>query len=367
MKKVSSLELKYILKEFEVLENSRVDNIYNFGKEVFYFQYHKSNVGKIILKLLVGKSIFVTEDKESDPAPSNFCQMLRKNLSGKFLRSIEQLESERILKFSYESKDEKRIVYIEFFGSGNIILCNGNNIILNALILHKYKDRNILHKEKYIYPKFDYNFFDLSEKDLVKYFEESNKDMVVTELATGLGFGGVYSEEICLMAGVDKELSPKELELKDIKKINEAIKKISKMKFEPQIIMEDEIIDVVPFSLLKYKESKVKKIKTFSSGFDEYYLTVKPKKKSSYENKLKEFNRVLGEQEKSLSKLRKDEVDNKDKAELIYHKYKLIDEILTEINKASEKLPWTEIRKKLKGHKVIKEINLKDKTVLIEV
>ena len=159
MKQISSLELKYMLTEFNVLENSRVDNIYNSGKEVYYFQFHKSNVGKVILKLLIGKSMFVAEDKESDASPSNFCQMLRKNLSGKFLRSIEQLESERIFKFSFESKMEKRYVYVEFFGSGNIILCNGNNIILNALTLHKFKDRNVLHKEKYIYPKFEFNIF----------------------------------------------------------------------------------------------------------------------------------------------------------------------------------------------------------------
>jgi len=50
---------------------------------------------------------------------------------------------------------------------------------------------------------------------------------------------------------------------------------------------------------------------------------------------------------------------------LIYQHYQDITEILTEINKAKDKYSWDEIKSKLKGHKTIKEINAKDKKVLI--
>ena len=83
MKQISSLELHFLLNELEALKNSRVDNIYSLGKEVLTFQFHKPNEGKLMLKVLVGKSIFLSENKEIDESPSNFCQFLRKHLEGK--------------------------------------------------------------------------------------------------------------------------------------------------------------------------------------------------------------------------------------------------------------------------------------------
>ncbi len=362
------MELHYILKEFDMLIDSRVDNIYNNEKEEFYFQFHKSNVGKIILKVLVGKSVFISDSKNSGVLPSAYCQQLRKHLSGKFLRSIKQINSERILELRFESKSEKRRVYIEFFGSGNIILCDGDGIIINALTLHKFKDRDVLHKKEYKFPKFEYNFFKITGKELVRFFKDSDKDKVVTALATGLGFGGVYSEEVCLLAEVDKNIKPEDVGEKEARSILSGIKKIIINKNHPIMVYEDdEITDVVPFSLLNYENKEIKKVKSFSEGLEKYYLTVKPKRASPYDQKLKELERITKEQEKALKDLKNKEIENKEKAELVYHNYKVIEEIITEINKASKKHSWDEIRKKLKGHKIVKEINLKDKTVLVDI
>jgi len=40
---------------------------------------------------------------------------------------------------------------------------------------------------------------------------------------------------------------------------------------------------------------------------------------------------------------------------------------MDELNKISLKHSWKEIKEKLKGHKVIKEINEKEKKIIIEV
>ena len=41
--------------------------------------------------------------------------------------------------------------------------------------------------------------------------------------------------------------------------------------------------------------------------------------------------------------------------------------LIEEINKAAKKYSWKEIKEKLKGHKIIKEINPKDKTIVLEL
>ena len=68
-----------------------------------------------------------------------------------------------------------------------------------------------------------------------------------------------------------------------------------------------------------------------------------------------------------ITQLKKLIEENQQKGEAIYHNYQLIDEILKELNKAKQKYSWKEIGEKLKGHKIIKRINEKEKTAVIEI
>jgi len=53
------------------------------------------------------------------------------------------------------------------------------------------------------------------------------------------------------------------------------------------------------------------------------------------------------------------------KGELIYNNYQEILNIITQINKAKETLPIKEMNKKIKGHKIIKEI--KNNKIVLEL
>ena len=120
-KQLGSLEMHSLLKELKELKKSRVDRAYNIGKEEIYIQFHKSSVGKKILRIILGKSIFISEEKSSDEKPSHFCMMMRQHLEGKILEQIEQIKPERIIKMDFWSKEDEKILYIEFFGKGNAI------------------------------------------------------------------------------------------------------------------------------------------------------------------------------------------------------------------------------------------------------
>ena len=41
---LTSLEINYLLKEFKILLNSRIDKIFQVGKKEFYLQLHVSNI-----------------------------------------------------------------------------------------------------------------------------------------------------------------------------------------------------------------------------------------------------------------------------------------------------------------------------------
>lgn len=371
MKQISSLELYFLVQELKTLENSRVDRIYNSGKEEIYIQSHKSNVGKKILRIIVGKTIFLTETKSVDEMPSGFVLLLRKHLEGKFLDSIKQLESERIIKFIFKSRDETKKLYLEFFGKGNVILCNNDEVIIDCAIKHKFRDRTILPKEKYQHPKMQYNLFDLNKKDIIDLLKNSKKDKIVTSLAIELGLGGVYSEEVCLLSNINKNLHPNKIDNKNITTIISLIKKLINKKINSQIIYKNkETVDVVPIDLEFYKNYHNNKYSNYNGALNEYFakeLKIVKKEESAYTKKINELKRIIDEQKDTIEKMKNKGKENRKKAELIYSNYQLVKGILDDINKASKKYSWKEIKDKLKGHKIIKEINSKDKGVVLDI
>jgi len=208
-KQLSSIDLHFLLKELKALEGSRIGKIYQPEKESIIFSLHKANMGKKLLKIVVGRSISIIESKEDYGETLGFGMLLRKHLDGGFLEHIEQLKPERIIKLEFKIKDTAKFLFIEFFGKGNTILCDAHNVIINALEHHDFRERSIKPKLKYVYPVMNYNLFGVSENEMQQMLNNSKKESVIVSLATGLGMGGLYSEEVCLLSGIDKNIKPR--------------------------------------------------------------------------------------------------------------------------------------------------------------
>lgn len=368
---LSSLDIYFVLKELKELEGSRADRIYSCGKEEMYIQFHKSNLGKKILRIMVGNAVFLTKEKSVDETPTGFCVFLRKHLEGKFLDSIAQIEPERILKLAFKSKDDVKTLYLELFGKGNIILCSNEDIIIDCLMHHKFRDRTLAPKERYKYPIMEYNLFNLQKQDINGLLGKSKKDKAVTSLAVGLGLGGAYSEEVCLLSGIDKGKDPNKVSEDEISKITDSIKKIIKSRKDAQIIYKEaNAADVIPIALELYNGCENKKFTSFNEALEAYLtkeIKTANKEESAYIKKINELKRIIEEQKETIGEMKQKETENRAKGELIYNNYKLISEILDEINKASKKHSWEEMKNKLKGHKVVKDLDVKEKRVVVEV
>ncbi len=367
MKQISSLELGYLINELSLLVNSRIDKVYQAGKEELLIQFYVHSKGKKFLRIIVGKAMFLTDIKEEYDEPSDFCMFLRKKLSNSKLSGINQKESERIVELVFE-KEETRKLIIEFFGGGNIILCDKEDTILLALIYHKFKERSILPKVRYGYPRSKINLFELELNKLREIFKKSDKENIVKCLAVDVGLGGVYSEEICLLSKIDKSKKPVDVDNKEIKKIFDNINGIITKELNPFVVYDGaEIIDVVPFDIKFYESYAKKKFDTFSRALEFYFSKFVEKKPSKYEKQLEKLKDIIKKQELRIKELEEKELDERKKAELIYNHYSLIKEIIEKINKASEKRSWKEIKEKLKGHKVVKEVDGKEKKIVLEI
>ena len=357
----TSLELHYIVDELQPLVDGKVDNVYNPEKDEFILQIHVPNKGKQMIRIISGKVLYLASGKKPGEEPSGFCMFLRKYLGNSRIRSISQIGSERIVEFVFEKEDEKRLI-VEFFGKGNVLLCDKNYTVLSALIYHKWKDREIMAKSKYDYPKMSINFFDFKPNELVELLKRSEKSLVKC-LATELGLGGPYSEEVCLTSGLDKGNNPSELGDKEIKDITKSVKAIIGKKIKPLILYEgNDARDVVPFSLGIYDGLNEKEFSTYNEAIDHYFIHEfkEEKKKTSQEKEIEKLNRIIESQHESIAELETKETEERKKADLIYQNYGLLNNVIGEIKKAREKYDWKEIETRLKGHKLIKSVNAKE-------
>ena len=360
--------MHFLVKEFQALKDSRIDKIYQPEKNIIIFSLYKTNAGKRLLKINVGKSIFLTHEKEDYGETLGFGMLLRKHLDGYFLYDISQAEPERILKLSFKFKDSVKHIYTEFFGRGNAILCDEHNLIINALEHQEFRERAVKPRLKYVYPVMSYNIFDIDKKKLAELLKNSKKESLVVSLATELGLGGLYSEEACLLSKIDKNQSPKDIDDKSTKLILNSIENIINKKIEAKVIFHDNnVIDATPFYLEFYKNHEKKEFGNFNSALEFFYSQFKEVKETESDKKLKSLQRIIEEQKMTICELRKEETELRAKGEAVYHNYSMIKEVLEEINKASKKYSWKEIKEKLKGHKIIKEINEKDRKVVVEI
>lgn len=253
----------------------------------------------------------------------------------------------------------------ELFSKGNIILTKENKI-LTAIEYQKWASRTIRPQEEYSFPKKEYNLLELTKTDIKDLLNKSEKESIVKCLAIDLGLGGLYAEETCLLADIDKNKRPSEIE---ITKLFEALKELKNKELDPRIIYENnEIIDIVPFPLLYYKNLKQEKAISFSQALDSYFSKeIETSKKQEFERKLEKIKEIINSQETTIKELEKSEQENKEKAELLYKSYELINRLLTELKEISKKHGWKEIKEKLKGHTVIKEVIPSEKSVVVEL
>ncbi len=362
-KSLSGLEIMYILKELGIVEGSRIDKIYHPDKKTLLLQFHVTGKGKHILKIIAGKFIFFTESKQDQEEPSGFCMFLRKHMGNTRLRSITQLESERIVRLEFEGKEKNVTLIAELFGQGNILLLE-KGIILSGVDYQKFKDREIRPNVRYEYPRQPINIFNLERKTAEAILRNSEMESLVKSLAIEFGFGGLYAEEICLKAGVDKNEKPGNVQTE---KILGTIRVLLDKETEAGIVYKGEAFDAVPFKLDVYKNLEFRRFPSFSKAIDHFLEIHRETRKTPKEIRIEKVMNIIRNQENKIEELKEKEIKERDKAEAIYQNYKTVDEILTEIKRASKKYSWNEIKKKLKGHKIIKSVNTKDKKIVVSL
>ncbi len=83
---LSSLEIAALVKEFQTLINSKIDQIYQPEKKQFLISIHVPRKGKHFLKIDLPGFIYLTSQKLEMPPPSEFCLALRRYLNNSIIQ-----------------------------------------------------------------------------------------------------------------------------------------------------------------------------------------------------------------------------------------------------------------------------------------
>lgn len=374
---MTSLELHFLLRELQEMVSAKVEQIYLIGKDEMILQLHVPGRGKRILRIVLGRLMYLASDKGAVPEkPHGFCLFLRRKLKNSRLRELRQLGFERIVEFLFETKERKFRLIIELFSKGNIVLCDEQGVILSALEQQKWKDRTIMPKHVYDYPKKEFNILTVSGERLTDMLHKSQKENLVKTLAIDLGLGGTYAEELCLMSGVDKNLKANQLSDKEAESLFDAIQLMLSKDISPLIIYSDEakeeVKDIVPFALVGFAGQPSDHALSFNQALDSV-LTEKShdREVDAAEKKAKtridKVNEMISSQRVRIEGLERSEKENQRKGEVIYENYALVKRIMEDIAELRKELSWKEIAEKYRGNRLIKSVDPKTGEITIEV
>ena len=320
-------------------------------------QLHAAGKGKQFLKIIPGKLLCLTTKKAAPLRPSGFCMQLRKYVNNSVIRDFYQKGAERIVVFELE-KAKKYYLIIELYSKGNVVLTDSNYNIIGVLERQIWKDRTVKAKEKYVFPAARGNWKEISEKRLKEILAKSEKKNLAVCLATEVGLGGLYAEEVCKLAEIEKETLPKEI--KSLASILKAINTIKKMIKEPSGYIYDK--EITPFALIGMEEKE--KTETYNEAINTLnpFLVISP-----YERRIKTLTGRVNQQQEAIEKQESKIALNTKKGELIYEKYMPLQKLLDIVKELRKEKEWSDVAKELKKEKKIKEVDLKNKRVVLDL
>lgn len=302
---LAGIELRYLVDTIsEKIKDYYVSNIYGINKDSILFKLHHPEKTDIFL-MISTSGIWVTSVKIEQLEPNRLVKRLRSDLLRLKLKKIEQIGSERIAYLTFSGFDKEFVLVGEFFGEGNILLCNNEMKILALQHSIDVRHRELRVGVKYTQPpKGELDVFNIKESD----FEElARSDIVAAKwIGRNLGLPRKYAEGIFQIANIDSKRPGNSLSQEETKTIFETTKKlvtdVVSGNHSP-IILRNDKTEVIPIRFGKLENSTA--VDSFIEGLDIVFTENIVEKgistqTSSWNKKLAELENQLSEQEKAI-------------------------------------------------------------------
>jgi len=364
-RELTSVDLAALVAELGRYEGAKVDKAYLYGDDLLRLKLRDFDRGRVELLVEVGdvKRAHAAAPERVPDAPGrppNFAMMLRNRIAGADFAGVEQYEYDRILTFAFERGDGRTRIVAELFGEGNVAVLAEGDEVVDSLETVRLKSRTVVPGSTYEFPSSRVNPLTVSYDGFVRRMEESDTDVVRT-LATQLNLGGLYAEELCSRAGVEKTL--------DIADAGEGVYEplygeiqalagdLRGGEFDPRVYSEDgSVVDAAPFPLVEREDLEAEAYDSFNAALDDYFHRLDAEEEAAsegserpdFEARIETQERIIEQQRGAIEEFEERAEAEREKAELLYANYDLVDEVLGTVREAREAgTPWGEIRETL--------------------
>ncbi|WP_096392871.1 ribosome rescue protein RqcH [Halorubrum trapanicum] len=382
-RELSSIDLAALVTELNRYEGAKVDKAYLYDDDLLRLKLRDFDRGRVELMIEVGdikRAHAADPDHVADAPgrPPNFAKMLRNRMSGADFAGVEQYEFDRILTFEFEREDQNTTLVAELFGQGNVAALDETGEVIGALSTVRLKSRTVAPGSQYEYPASRLNPLDVSRGAFDRHMRESDSDVVRT-LATQLNLGGLYAEEVCTRAGVPKETPIEEATDDQLGALHDALARIDERlrsgDVDPRVYEEsvdgeedgessDEeprVVDVTPFPLAEHEGLPSVGFDSFNAAVDEYFYRLGSEEtdegeapadagasRPDFEEEIAKQERIIEQQKGAIEGFEEQAQAERERAELLYAHYDLVDEVLSTVREArANEVPWDEIAETL--------------------
>ena len=303
---LAGIELRYLVDQIsEQVQDYYISNIYGITKDSILFKLHHTEKNDLFM-MISTSGVWLTAVKIDQMEPNRLLKRLRSDLLRLKLKKIEQIGAERIAYFTFEGFGKEFVLVGEFFGDGNILLCNKDKKILALQHSIEVRHRKLSVGLEYTPPPENgLDIFNISELDF--------EDLKTTDLVSGKWFGRTlglpkkYVEGIFEIAAVDSKKNGSQLTHEEIKKIFETTKKVISdiiLGKHKAVIVRNEKTEVLPLRLGTV-EGEITNVNSFIEGLDTVFtenIVEKGKliQSSGSDKKIKEFETQISEQGKAI-------------------------------------------------------------------
>jgi predicted ribosome quality control (RQC) complex YloA/Tae2 family protein len=331
-KAMSNVDVAAMVKELQDrIGGGFMGKAYQQSSDRIWLSVQSPAEGRLDLLLEAGRRIHITNaERPASKTPPQFPTMLRSHLSGGRIVDIRQHQFDRLLEIKVERSGTFRYLIVELFPKGSMILLDESRNILSMLRKMLYRGRKMAAGEPYLYHPGQLDPRTIARDELALWLASSGQDLV-RSLVRGLNMGGTYGEEVCLVAGVDKNKEAIDLDPGEIDRVHQALSEVFLNEtLDPHIVIEDGApIDVLPRPLKLYSGLEKKRFVTFSEALDAFF--VEREKETTRQNPLEHRIEL---QRKAIEDFRAQEAELVRKGELIYQLYGSVEQILTLMNDA---------------------------------
>jgi predicted ribosome quality control (RQC) complex YloA/Tae2 family protein len=360
-RELTSVDLAALVTELGTYMGAKLDKAYLYGDDLLRLKLRDFDRGRVELLIEVGetkRAHVVDPDNVPDAPgrPPGFAKMLRNRLSGADFAGVSQFGFDRVLTFDFEREDRNTTIVAELFGEGNIATLDANGEVVDCLNTVRLQSRTVAPGATYEFPSSRFDPLAVDSEGFVARMAESNTDLVRT-LATQLNFGGLYAEELCTRAGVEKELAIAEAGEAEFSALYEATERLadqlSSGAFEPRIYYEDDgPVDVTPFPLEERANLDSEGFDSFTAALDAHFVALDTtedeesggRERPDFEDDIERQQRIIQQQENAIEDFEDQANAERAKAESLYANYDLVDEILSTVRNAREQgTGWEDI------------------------